>query len=259
MVKLGGATLGSHDTAIEDIVELQRQGKAIVVVHGGGKLITEWLAKLGIPSRFVQGERVTDEATLEVVISVLAGLINKELVATVNTMGGQAAGISGVDGAITEGRIADVEKGYVGAVVKVNTALLETLLRSAFVPVVAPVGLNAFDRSANAPATLNFNADVVAGEIAAAMAAERLIFLTDVAGISDQSGKFLSQLSSSEAEALMTSGAASGGMMPKIRACLRALSNTATTCIIDGRQPHALLKEIKEGGSGTTIQDIRVD
>jgi acetylglutamate kinase len=230
-----------------------------VVVHGGGKLITEWLTRLGISSRFVQGERVTDEATLEVVISVLAGLINKELVATVNTMGGQAVGISGVDGAITEGRIADVEKGYVGAVVKVNTALLETLLRSAFVPVVAPVGLNAFDRSANAPATLNFNADVVAGEIAAAMAAERLIFLTDVAGISDQSGKFLSQLSSSEAEALMTSGAASGGMMPKIRACLRALSNTATTCIIDGRQPHALLREIKEGGSGTTIQDIRVD
>lgn len=254
VVKLGGATLGSHDTAIEDIVELQRQGKSLVVVHGGGKLITEWLAKQGISSRFVQGERVTDQATLEVVISVLAGLVNKEIVAAINSLGGRAVGISGVDGALIEGRISDKEKGYVGAVDKVNTTLLKILLQSAFLPVVAPVGLNASDREADTPRILNFNADIVAGEIADAIGAERLIFLTDVAGIYDQSGKLLSKLSPGEAEVLLASGVASGGMIPKIKACLRALSHTSTTGIIDGRQPHALLREITSRGSGTVIR-----
>ena len=253
MVKLGGATLGSHDTAIEDIVELQQQGKLLVVVHGGGKLVTEWLAKQGISSKFVQGERVTDEATLEVVISVLAGLVNKEIVAAINGLGGQAVGVSGVDGALIEGKITNKEKGYVGTIVKVDTAILKTLLGSAFIPVVAPVGLNSFDRPADAPRILNFNADVIAGEIAAAVAAERLIFLTDVAGICDQAGKLLPRLSSSEAEALVASGVASGGMIPKIKACLRALPNTSITCIIDGRQPRALLRVIEGKGGGTTI------
>ncbi len=254
VIKIGGSTLGSHDTAIEDIVELQRQAKPVVVVHGGGKLITEWLNKQGIPSRFIQGERVTDQATLEVVVSVLAGLVNKDIVAAINNSGGRAVGISGVDGALIGGRIADREKGYVGMVVKVNTTIIEALLKSAFIPVVAPVGLNSFDRADNTPPTLNFNADIVAGEIAAATGAERLIFLTDVAGICDQSGKLLPKLSVTEAEALIASGVASGGMIPKIKACLTALSGTSTTCIIDGRQLHALLKEVEEGDSGTVIR-----
>ncbi len=253
VVKIGGSTLGSSDTTIEDIVELQRQGESLVVVHGGGKVITDWLTKQGVSSRFVQGERVTDQATLEVVTAVLAGLVNKELVAAINGLGGRAIGISGVDGALIEGRVNDGKMGYVGTVARVNTALLETLLGSAFVPVIAPVGLYSVDRPASAPRMLNFNADVVAGEIAAAIGAERLIFLTDVAGILDQSGKLLPQLSPGEAEALIASGVASGGMIPKIRACLRALSSTPTTSIIDGRQPHTLLREVKEGSSGTTI------
>ena len=253
MIKIGGATLGNHDTAIEDIVELQQQGKSLVVVHGGGKVITEWLERQGISSRFIQGERVTDQATLEVVTSVLAGLVNKEIVAAINGLGGRAVGISGVDGGLIEGRIVDKEKGYVGAVVRVNTALLEALLESGFIPVVAPVGLNSFDRPADTPPMLNFNGDVVAGEIAAAIGAERLIFLTDVAGISDKSGRLLPQISPDDAEVLVASGVASGGMIPKIKACLTALSNTSTTCIIDGREPHALLKEIQEGGGGTII------
>ncbi len=124
MIKIGGATLGNHDTAIEDIVELQQQGKSLVVVHGGGKVITEWLERQGISSRFIQGERVTDQATLEVVTSVLAGLVNKEIVAAINGLGGRAVGISGVDGALVEGQIEDKEKGYVGMVVKVNTTIL---------------------------------------------------------------------------------------------------------------------------------------
>lgn len=254
VIKIGGATLGNHDTAIEDIVELQRQGKLLVVVHGGGKVITEWLEKQGVASKFIQGERVTDRATLEVVTSVLAGLVNKEIVAAINSLGGKAVGISGVDGSLVEGKIGDKEKGYVGEVVRVNTAILETLLADGFIPVVAPVGLNSFERLADAPPTLNFNADVVAGEIAAATGAARLVFLTDVAGVCDQTGKLLPRLSPSQAEALIASGVASGGMIPKIKACLRALTDNSKTCIIDGRQSHALLREIEGKGGGTIMQ-----
>ena len=253
VVKIGGATLGSHDTTIEDIVELQQQGKSLVVVHGGGKIITDWLEKRGISTRFVNGERVTDEATLEVVVSVLVGVVNKEIVADINSRGGMAIGISGVDGALIQGRIKDVELGYVGEVVKVNPAPLEALLKAGYIPVVAPVSLNA-GKPGKAPKVLNINADAVAGEIAAAIGAERLIFLTDVVGICDQSGNLLPHLSPGEAEALLASGVASGGMIPKIKACLRALSGTSTTCIIDGRQPHALLDEIEGKGGGTKIQ-----
>jgi len=260
VVKIGGATLGSQDTTVDDIVELQKQGKPLVVVHGGGKLITDWLTKQGIPSRFIQGERVTDEATLEVVISVLGGLVNKGIVAAINSLGGQAIGITGVDGALIQARVKDAELGYVGSVIKVNIAPLKTLIQSGYIPVVAPVSLHSSDKPDKAPQMLNINADIAAGEIAAVIGAERLIFLTDVAGIYNQSGKLLPQLSPGEAEALVVSGVASGGMIPKIRACLRALANTPTTSIIDGRQPHALLRELEEGGVGTAIEHLsRVD
>ena len=254
VVKIGGSTLGSNDTTIEDLVTLQRQGKTVVVVHGGGKLITDWLAKQGVTSRFVQGERVTDQPTLEVVTAVLAGLVNKDIVASLNRQGGRAVGISGVDGSLIEGKIADKEKGYVGAVVKVNTAPLEALWKSNFLPIVAPVGLHTSTGSAKTPAILNFNADIVAGEIAAAIGAENLIFLTDVAGVLDGAGKLLVRLSLGDAETLLASGVASGGMIPKIKACLRALSATSTTSIIDGRKPHALLQGVAAECSGTTIQ-----
>ncbi|MDH5696007.1 MAG: acetylglutamate kinase [Dehalococcoidia bacterium] len=254
VVKLGGATLGSHDTAIEDIVYLQQQGKSLVIVHGGGKVITDWLEKQGISTRFVHGERVTDEATLEVVISVLAGLVNKQIVAAINSLGGRAVGISGVDGGFIQGRIKDEALGFIGTVVKVNLAPLKALLQSGYIPVVAPVSLHSTDKPNKAPSVLNINADAVAGEVAAAIAAERLIFLTDVVGVCDQSGNLLPHLSPGEAEALVASGVASGGMIPKIKACLRALSSTSTTSIIDGRQQHALLKEIEGHGGGTTIE-----
>ena len=146
VVKIGGATFGSHDTTIEDIVNLQHRGVSLVVVHGGGKLITGWLGKQGIPSRFVQGERVTDRATLEVAVSVLAGLVNKEIVATINDLGGQAMGISGVDGGLIQGKIKDIELGHVGTVVKVNITPLKVLLQSGYIPIVAPVSLLFFDK-----------------------------------------------------------------------------------------------------------------
>jgi acetylglutamate kinase len=253
VVKIGGSTFNSRDTTIEDIISLQKQGKSLVIVHGGGSTITEWLTRQGISTRFVHGERVTDLPTLEVVTAVLAGLVNKEIVAAINSLGGQAVGISGVDGALIQGRMKDKEMGYVGTVVKVNPAPLEALLKAGFIPVVSPLSLHSFDRPDDAPPMINLNADPVAGEIAAALGAERLIFLTGVAGISDQSGKVISGLSASEAEALIASGVASGGMIPKINACLRALTGAAMTRIIDGREPHALIKELEGQGGGTTI------
>jgi len=252
VVKIGGATLGSQDTTIEDVVALQQKGKSLVIVHGGGKIITDWLEKGGIATRFVNGERVTDEPTLEVVISSLAGLVNKEIVADINALGGMAVGISGVDGGLIQGKIKDKELGYIGEVVEVNPAPLEALLKSGYIPVVAPVSLHA--GKSDKPKVLNINADAVAGEVAAAVGAERLIILTDVVGVCDQSGNLLPNISPDEAEALLASGVASGGMIPKIRACLRALSGTPLARIIDGRKPHALLDEIEGKGGGTTIK-----
>jgi len=253
VVKIGGSTFDSRDTTIEDIVSLQKQGKSLVIVHGGANLVTEWLTRLGISTRFVHGERVTDAATLEVVTAILAGLVNKEIVAAINSLEGRAVGISGVDGALIQGRMKDRETGYMGAVVKVNTAPLDALLSAGFIPVVSPLSLHSFDRPDDAPQIININGDPVAGEIAATLGAERLVFLTDVAGICGQSGEVISRLSAGEAQALMASGVASGGMIPKINACLRALTVNSIARIIDGKKPHALLKELEDGDGGTTI------
>jgi len=254
VVKLGGATLGSHDTIIEDMVALQKQDKLIVVVHGGGKIITDWLLKEGISTQFVKGQRVTNRATLSVVTAVLAGLVNKEIVAQINDLGGRAIGISGVDGSLIEGRIMDRNLGYTGTIVKMNLAPLAIILRMGYIPVVAPVSMHSIDKVKGELPLLNINADAVAGEIAVGIEADKLIFLTDVAGIKDSSGKLISKISPAEADTLMASGVISGGMIPKVNAGLRALAAKSTTSIIDGSKPHALLKEVEEKGSGTMIQ-----
>ena len=256
VVKIGGSTLGSHDTTIDDIVRLQKEGRSLLVVHGGGALITDWLKKQGVATTFVQGERVTDRPTLEVATAVLAGLVNKDIVASINNSGGRAVGISGVDGSLIDGRIADRARGFVGATVRVNTAVIEALVAAGFVPVIAPIGFHAAGKVSDDPLTLNFNADVVAGEIAAAVRAERLIFLTDVPGINDKSGKLLARLTPQQAEDLIASGVASGGMIPKIRSCLTAVSGGSATCIIDGRQSHALFQEVQGSGGGTVISSV---
>lgn len=254
VVKIGGATLGSHDTALEDIAGLQKQGKPVVVVHGGGKLITEWLEKQGVPSSFLRGERVTDKRTLEVATAVLCGLVNKDITSAIIKLGGKAAGISGVDGSVIEGEIREKEKGYVGVVTAVDTGLLEAMLDAGFIPVIAPIGMNGSTVGAGEPATLNYNADVVAGDIAAALKAEKLIFLTDVDGVNGEGGKVIPEMTAEEAKSLIDSGVASGGMIPKISACLKALTANTVTRIIDGRKPHALLNELKGYKGGTTIR-----
>jgi acetylglutamate kinase len=253
VIKIGGSTFGSGDTTIEDIITLQKKGTPIVVVHGGGNTVTNWLKKLNINTQFVRGERVTDLPSLEVATAILAGLVNKELTSDLNTRGGRAVGISGVDGLLIESKIKDKEMGLVGAVEKVNPAVLTALLNAGFVPIVSPISLHSIGRNTGAPALINVNGDPIAGEIAAALKAQRLIYLTDVDGIKDGSGQTISRITKAEAEGMVSSGVISGGMIPKINACLRALS-TGTTCrIINGRKPHALLGEITNGQDGTSI------
>jgi acetylglutamate kinase len=253
VIKIGGSTFKIRDTTVEDIVALQKQGKPLVVVHGGGNTVTNWLKRLGIATHFVHGERVTDFPSLEVVTAVLSGLVNKEITAAINIGGGKAVGISGVDGSLIESRAKDGNMGYVGLVEKVNPGVLEVLLKGGFIPVVSPVSLYSLDRQDGSPSMINANGDPIAGEIAAALGAHKLIFLTDVDGIKDGSDQRITKISKAEAEGMVTSGVISGGMIPKINACLRAAGTGAIARIIDGRQPHALLGEYGNNGGGTTI------
>jgi len=254
VVKIGGSTLGNHDTALDDLVSIQGRGDLPVVVHGGGNVVTQWLERLNVPVSFVRGRRVTDAKTLEVVIAVLAGLVNKELVAALESRGGRALGLTGIDGGLFEAEMQDPDMGYVGEVVKVNTRLLEATMRAGYIPVIAPLGLGTASEAAEEDRpVLNLNADTVAGEIAAALSADRLVFLTNVAGVSDASGALVSYMSPEEAKTMVAGGVASGGMIPKIEACLRALSTVSATRIIDGRVPHALLNEMEGQAGGTTI------
>jgi acetylglutamate kinase len=253
VVKIGGSTFNSGDTTIQDVVTLQKKKHPMVLVHGGGNTVTDWLKQQGIVTKFVRGERVTDIKSLAVVTAVLAGLVNKEASAAINLYGGKAVGISGVDGALIESKIKDKELGYVGSVVKVNVSVLKTLLKAGFVPVVSPVSLYSIERAGEEPGVINVNGDPIAGEIAAALGAKRLIFLTDVDGIKDKNGKTYSKITSAEAESLIASGVIQGGMIPKVEACLKALKTGSLTRIIDGRKPHALLDEFAKIQGGTTI------
>lgn len=248
VIKIGGSTLGNHDTTIEDVVALQKRGQPVVMVHGGGKAITEWLDKVGVPTRFVRGLRVTDAESLKVVVGVLAGMVNKELVASINALGGRAVGLAGVDGTLVKARVQDPELGLVGEITGIESGVLQALLGAGYVAVVAPIGID------GELGPLNINADTVAGEIAAALGAERIIFLTDVEGIRDGDGKLIEALSAQEARGLIASGVAAGGMIPKVEACLRGLDCADSARITDGRLPHALLAALEGKAVGTVIR-----
>lgn len=253
VVKIGGSTLGSHDTSLKDLVTLQREGVDVVVVHGGGNVISQWMQRQGIPPRFVNGLRVTDAPSLEIVVAVLTGLINKELVSLLHHLGGRAIGISGIDGGLLEAHIANPDLGYVGEISRVNSAPLRAILDSGYIPIVAPLGMDCQDGSEHASGPLNINGDTVAGELAYALEAQRLIFLTDVEGIMDGSGRVIRRLDRRRANILFKSGVVRGGMIPKLSACLRALERLPVADIIDGRKPSALLDCVRGRATGTTI------
>lgn len=283
VVKIGGSTLGAHDTTLADVVALQREGVPVVVVHGGGADVTRWLDRQGITARFVRGLRVTDEGSLSVVVAVLAGLVNKQLVAGIGALGGRAVGICGVDGPTILARVTDPAFGRVGQVAAVHTSVIDALLGAGVVPVIAPIGAELRDAEAagsadghtidaaaatHPPATggepaattdglLNINADTVAGEVAAALGAARLVFLTDVPGVKGADGALLATLDRAQCAELIASGAIGGGMIPKVEACIRAAEGGAAALIVDGREPHALVAALRGDGSGTQIGECK--
>jgi len=265
LIKFGGHAMGKADYVnafAADIALLDQVGARPVVVHGGGPQIGDMLKKLKIESSFVDGLRVTDEATISVVEMVLAGGINKALVAAIASAGGRAVGVSGKDGGlITARKLMAVSKsndsaiqqavdlGFVGEPAHVDVTVLNALMVHNIIPVVAPVG-NGEDGK-----TYNINADTAAGAIAAALNAKRMLMLTDVQGVLDKNGKLISSLKISEAEALIHDGTVSGGMIPKVETCIDAVEGGAEGAVImDGRAPHALLVELfTEHGMGTMI------
>ena len=253
VVKIGGSTLGSHDTSLRDLATLQEAGQQVVVVHGGGNVISQWMQRQGLVPRFVGGLRVTDAPSLEIVVAVLGGLINKELVSLMHEFGGRSVGLSGIDGCMVEAEIGNPELGFVGEITNVNVELIRASLDRGFIPMIAPLGVHVRDSSENAGSALNINGDTVAGELAHALEAEQLVFLTDVAGVMDSGGRVIRRLDRRRANILFNSGVIQGGMLPKLSACLRALERSPVANIIDGRQPNALLDCVRGNSSGTTI------
>ena len=260
VIKYGGAAMEQADLKEPfalDVILLHLVGINPIIVHGGGPQIGALMKKLGKEPKFIGGMRVTDAETVEIVEMVLVGKINKEIVGLINLHGGRAVGLSGKDGDLLRARKRlhrtasgeEVDIGLVGAVEHVNAEPIRLLEDQGFVPVIAPVGVGSRGE------TYNINADLVAGEVAAALGAEKLIHLTDVQGIKGTDGRLISTLSRKEAEGLMQSGVIDGGMLPKVESALRALEGgTAKAHIIDGRVPHAILLELfTREGVGTEI------
>jgi acetylglutamate kinase len=252
VAKIGGSTLGAHDTALADVVELPRRGMRPVVVHGGGALINEWLDRHSIATRFEQGLRITDKESLKVVVAVLGGLVNKQIVAELNSLGARAIGLSGADGGLLRARTLDPKLGFVGEIVAVDLAPLDSLLDEGIVPVVAPIALE-WEGERPSAQLLNINADSAAGAVAKALRARWLVFLTDVPGVRSGNGAVADSLSPRQVGALIEDGVIEGGMIPKVRACLDAAEAGSKCLIVDGREEHALLRGIEGQITGTII------
>ncbi|HVK76981.1 MAG TPA: acetylglutamate kinase [Kofleriaceae bacterium] len=257
VVKIGGAALEDPELRrrfAEDLILLDWVGIDLVVVHGGGKQITQMLDRVGQVARFVDGQRVTDASTLEVVEMVLGGSLNQELVRLVNHLGGAAVGLTGCDGGLARAKIVRPELGLVGEVAEIDRTVLERLLPD-FIPVVAPLATGP-DGTA-----LNVNADVFAARLAQALGAEKLVLLTDIAGVLDADKRLITSLTDAEARALIARGVITGGMIPKVENALAALAaGVHKIHIIDGRLEHALLLEIfTKDGVGTQVVSTPTD
>lgn len=269
VIKYGGNAMvepGLKDGFASDIVLMKLVGIHPVVVHGGGPQIAQLLRRIGKESTFVQGMRVTDDETMDVVEMVLGGLVNKDIVSLINRHGGAAVGLTGTDGDLIRARkltftrtspemaapeIIDI--GHVGEVTSIDTAVVDLLLRGNFIPVIAPIGVGEDGQS------YNINADLVAGKLAQVMKAEKVIFLTNTAGVLDGEGGLLTGLSALRVAELITDGTISGGMLPKVQAALDAVqAGVRSAHIIDGRVEHAVLLEIfTDQGVGTQIRERR--
>jgi acetylglutamate kinase len=264
VIKYGGHAMTDEElkaSFAQDIVLLKYVGINPVVVHGGGPQIDEVLDKMGITSRYVRGMRVTDQATMDIVEMVLVGKVNKEIVTLINQHGGMAVGLSGKDGGLILARKMNVtvssdgeapeivDIGMVGEIVGINPLVIDSLDENKFIPVIAPVGVGASGE------TYNINADLVAGEIAEALHAEKLILMTDVEGVKDKKGELLSTLRVNQARRMIQEGIVGSGMIPKVECCVNALKGgVEKTHIIDGRIKHVVLLEIfTKEGVGTEV------
>ena len=255
VVKYGGNAMINDqlkEQVMEDIVLLWLIGVKVVLVHGGGPEISETMEKLGKKSEFIDGLRVTDKETVDIVQMVLAGKINKSLVNFIEAKGGRAIGLSGMDGRLIEAETKNNKLGYVGSVTKINPAPITDLLEKGYIPVISTLGC---DRKGN---TYNINGDTAAACIAGALSAKRLIMMTDIAGVlreKDDPSTLIPEISVKEAEKLREEGTISGGMIPKIECCIEAINKGVDKVIImDGRVPHSILTEmLTDEGAGTMV------
>ena len=266
VVKYGGNAMGEEGVPehfAQSMVLMKQTGIDPIVVHGGGPQIGAMLERLNVKSEFIDGLRVTDRNAIDVVEMVLSGSINKQLVSAINSAGGRAVGLSGKDGNMivarklqrtkrdSQGNVERIiDMGFVGEPDEINPEVLETIMNSDLIPVVAPIGVG------RGGETYNINADTVAGAIAGALNADRLLFLTDVPGVMDKDGVIIPSLTISQAQALIRDGTISGGMIPKVQTCIDALkAGVEAVVILDGRIPHVLLVELfTEHGAGTLLR-----
>ena len=269
VIKFGGHAMGDEALAAafaKDIVYLKQSGVNPIVVHGGGPQIASMLSRLNIKSDFVQGLRVTDKATVQVVEMILAGLINKDIVSSINRQGGKAVGICGKDAnlmiakKITElpdpstNVVSKVDIGFVGDPLEVNPHIVDVISKSDLIPVIAPVGISREGE------TLNINADSFASALAARLQAKRLLLLTDVEGVLDKDGQLIAELTINEARELIRNGTISGGMIPKLEGCIEVVeAGVEAVVIINGKVPHAVLLELLTNhGAGTLVGQTKV-
>ncbi len=254
VVKFGGNAMGDDEAMADfarDVVLMKQVGMHPVIVHGGGPMINEMLTKLGIKSEFIRGKRVTDKATVEVVEMILSGLVNKRIVQAINDQGGRAVGISGKDDDLMVCEHDDPGLGFVGRPVEMNVQIIRDLYNAGLIPVIAPVATGMEDNE-----TFNVNGDTAAGAIAGALQADRLLLLTDVAGVKDKAGDVITQMSPEQVAVLIEDGTISGGMIPKVETALKAVrEGVRAVVILDGRVPNACLLELfTEHGAGSMIR-----
>lgn len=242
LIKIGGSTLGTQDTSFSDIASLHKNGNPLIVVHGGGPILTDWMNKIGIEAKFSNGLRITDALSLDVAVAVLSGLVNKKIVAELQALGINAVGITGVDGGLIQGKITDTSLGFVAGAIEINEKILISLLSAGLVPVIAPIAINMEESDQ----LLNVNADTIAGEIAAKYGTKNLIFLSDVDGVFDNEGKILREIKIDSIDSLIESKVIIGGMIPKIQACLAARKAGVSPSIINGTKANALIDHLNQ-------------
>ncbi|HKW78407.1 MAG TPA: acetylglutamate kinase [Candidatus Limnocylindria bacterium] len=247
VIKVGGAAAGDEGIALDLVAERVERPEAFVIVHGGGPLVGEWSKRLGLETRFQDGLRITDATTRDVALAALAGLANKRLVAALAARGVNAVGVSGVDAGLLVVDRAEPTLGFVGRVRAVRPKLIETLLEGRFVPVIAPAARDAGGE------LVNVNADEAAGAIAAGTGARLLLFVTDVDGVRDRGGRLISRLDAAEVERLRSEGVVSGGMLPKLEACLVAAAEGCTAAIVRATDRDAIRAVLEGHEAGTVV------